>query len=100
NTGQHVTSLHMGAVLNRENGVHRHEVTGFEAVRQHDDIALLVAQSDARLEVVATGLLLPINDHAVRDTGGFVHHFAHRQAFDQVDVVHDAFALGDDRQGI
>ena len=89
-----------GAVLDRQDGVDRHEVARLEPVRQHDDVALLVAQRDARLQIVAARLLLPVDDHAVRDAGGLVHHFAHRHAFDQVDVVHDAFALGDDRQGV
>src|SRR6185369_5979047 len=81
-------------------GVDRHEVARLQPVGQGDDVALLVAQRDARLQVVAARLLLPVDDHAVGDAGGLIHHFAHRHAFDQVDVVHDAFALGDDRQGV
>ena len=57
-------------------------------------------QRDARLQIVAARLLLPVDDHAVGDAGGLVQHLAHRHALDEVEVVRDAFALGDDRQRV
>ena len=41
--GEHVAGPDVGPVIDRKNGVHRHEVTGFHAVGEHDDFALLVA---------------------------------------------------------
>ena len=98
--GEHVAGPDMGAVVDRENGVHRHEVTGFHAVGERDDFALLVAQRDPRLDVAAARLLLPVDHDPVRDAGGLVQHLAHGDAFDQIDVVGDALLLGDDRDGI
>ncbi len=90
----------MRAVLDRQDGVDRHEVARLEAVGQLHHLALLVAQGDARPQVGAARLLLPVDHHAVGDARGLVDHLAHRHAFDQVDVVGDALLLGDDRQRV
>ena len=90
----------MRAILHRKDGVDRHEVTRFKPVRKLDHLSLFVTQRDPRFEVAASLLLLPVDDDAVRDTGCFIHHFAHGYAVDQVDVVHDTFLFGDDRNGV
>ena len=45
-----------------------------------------IVDGDARTQVAAARLALPVDDDAVGDAGGLVDHLAHRHAFDQVDV--------------
>ena len=92
-TREHVAGMDLCAVLDRENGVDRQEVAGLQAVGQLDrSCRFVVVQRDARLQIAAARLLLPVGDDSVGDAGGFVHHFAHRHAFDQVEVMRDARA--------
>ena len=97
---QHVARLDLGAVLHREDGVDRHEVARLEPVGEREHLALGGAQRDARLQIVAARLLLPVDDHLGGDAGRLVHHLAHRDALDEIDVVGDAVLLGDDRNGV
>src|SRR6185437_647203 len=41
-----------------------------------------------------------VHHHLGRDTGLFVRHFTHRDAVDQVLVLHGTFHVGQDRQGV
>src|SRR5690606_16971306 len=99
-TRQDVTGAYLGAVVDREDGVHRHVVASLEAIRQRDDLTVVIPQGDARTQIAAPRLLLPVGDHAIGNTGRLVQHLAHGESVDQVDVVGDTFLLGDDRDGI
>ena len=98
--GEHVAGLDLRAVVHREDRVDRHEVARLDAVGEREGPAIGVAQRDARLQVVAARLLLPVDDHLGGDAGRLVEHLAHRSALDQVDVVGDAVPLGDDRDRV
>ena len=55
---------------------------------------------DARTQIAAARLALPVDHDAVGDARGVVDHLAHRHAFDEVDIDRLARLLGDDRQGV
>src|SRR5665213_2619908 len=99
-TRQHVAGPHLGAVLDRENGIDRHEVPRLGPVRELQHVALGIAQGDQRPQIVAARLLFPIDHNLGRDAGGFVDHLAHRNAFGEIDIMRDTVALGDDRNGV
>ena len=48
-TGDHVAGMDAGPVFDRQDGVNRHLVTGFDARGQLDDLALFGAQDNLRL---------------------------------------------------
>src|SRR5438874_160807 len=98
--GEHIAGLDVRAAIDRQDRVDRQEVARLETVRQGQHLALCVAQRDARAQVAAARLLLPIDDHLRRDAGCLVEHLAHRDALDQIDVMRDAILLGDDRDRV
>src|SRR5271169_3165806 len=97
---QDVAGLDVRPVVDRKDRVDRHEVARLEPVGQGEHLALLVAQRDPRPQIAAARLLLPVDDHFRRDAGRFVYRLAHRQAFDEVDVMRDTVLLGDDRDRV
>ena len=97
---QHVAGLDLGAVVDRQDRIDRQEVARLEPVGQGQQLARFVAQRDARPQIAAARLLLPV-DHDLRgDAGRLVDHLAHRDALDQIDVMRDAVLLGDDRDRV
>ena len=100
NPRQHVATVNRRAVLDAEDGVDGHEIARLGAVGQVQHLAFRIAQGDARTKVGAPRLLLPIDDHLVGDAGGFIDNLAIGHALDHIHIVGDAFAFGDDRQGI
>ena len=100
NAGEHVAGVDGSAILDAKDRVDRHEVARLQAVGQLRHLALLVAQGDTGAQLGAAGLLLPIDDHLVRNSGCLVDDLAHRGALDHVDVVGEARGLRNDRQGI
>src|SRR5712671_1567912 len=98
--GEHIAGLDVRAAIDRQDRVDRQEVARLETVRQGQHLALFIAQGDARAQVAAARLLLPIDDHLRRDAGRLVEHLAHRDALDQIDVMRDAVLLGDDRDRV
>ena len=97
---EHVAGVDRGAVLDAEDRVDRHEVARLETGRQMHHLAILVAERDARAQLGAARLLLPVDHHHVRDAGGVVEQLSVRHPFDHVDIVGDALALGNDRYGV
>ena len=96
NAREHVARVHLGARLDRQDRVDRKQVARLHPVGELDHLALVVAQRYPGPEIRALGLLLPVDHFLVRQPGRLVGHVAHRDAVDQVDIVGDALALGDD----
>ena len=96
--GEHVAGMHRLAVLDVEDGVDREEVLRLAPVGQRDDLAALVSESHARLEIAAARLLAPVDHHLVGDPGPLVHHLAEGEALHHVGEAHRARALGNQRQ--
>ena len=97
-TREHIARMHLRTVLDRENGVGRQRQ---RASRPLEKSACSPSRRGAgsRLRSPPFGLLLPIDYHLGRDTGRFIDDLAHRHTLDEVHVVGDTVALGDDRQG-
>ena len=49
--GQHIAGMHRRAVLDRENGIHTEQIARLGTGRQRNDLAFLVAQGNARLQI-------------------------------------------------
>ena len=79
---QHVAGLDLRAVLDRQDRVDRQEVARLEPVRQVSTSPSSSRKRDARPQIAAARLLLPIDDDLRRDAGRLVEHLAHRDALD------------------
>src|SRR4029077_4052626 len=99
-TREDVAGMDLLAILDRKHRVERQQIAGLLAVGEHDRLALAIVDGDARTQVAAARLALPVDDDAVGNARGIVDHLAHRHAFDQVDIDRLARLLGDDRQGV
>ena len=97
---QHVARRDDRAVVDRQDRVRRQEVPRVRAVRQPHDFATLVLELQTRPQIHALGGLLVVHDHLRGEAGDLVHALDQRHAFQQVDILDLAGALGDDRQGV
>ena len=99
-TGKHVARAHPLAIGDGKHCIDAHEVARFQAIRQVDYFAGVVAQSDPRAKVCAARLLAPIDNDTARDARRLVRDFTHRNAFGQVDIVGGALGFRNNRQGV
>src|SRR5690606_12105096 len=83
-TRQHVAGVNFRTVLDRQNGVHREQVAGVVAVRELQDLAVLVLDHDRRAKFAAARGSAPVDDDTAGDAGRFVRHFADRYAIDEI----------------
>ena len=98
---EHVAGLDLRSVLDREDGVDRHEVARLEPVGERQHLALARRASVIRgrrslprgccFQSITTFDEMPVASSS---------DLAHREAFDQVDVMGDAVLLGDDRDRV
>src|SRR6185437_7634088 len=90
------------AVFHRQNSVGGDGVTRLAAAGQLHRLALLVQDDDGGTQlgrVLAAGATA-VHHHLGGHAGLFVRHFAHRDAEDQVLVLHGTFHVGQNRQGV
>jgi len=99
-TREDVAGIDVLAVLDRENRVERQQVAGLLAVGQHDRVAGGIVDGDARTQVAAARLPLPVDHDPVGDARRVVDHLAHRHALDEIDIDRLTRLFGDDRQGV
>ena len=94
--------FHLGAGIDRNDGVDRQRVAGVAAAAELQDFTVLALDHQRRTQVLlaAGRTRAPIDDHALGDAGRFVERFRHRLAFDEIFEANDTFDLGEDRPGI
>ena len=94
--------LHLGARIDRDDGVDRQHVAGVAAAAELEDLAVLALDHQRRTQVLlaAGGAGAPVDDHALGDAGRFVERLGHRLTFDQVLEADRALDLGEDRAGV
>src|SRR5579883_273250 len=101
-TRDDIGRLHVGARIDRNDGVDRQHIAGFAAAAQLEDVAILVLDHDGRTQILlaAGGARAPIDHHAFGDAGRFVKRLRHRLPFDEILEADRAFDLGEDRPSI
>src|SRR5208282_2430209 len=99
NTRDDVARLHLGAWIDRDDGVDRQRVAGVTAAAQFEDLPVLALDHQRRPQVLlaADGTAAPVDDHTLGNAGRFVERLGHRLAFDEVLETDRALDLGEDR---
>src|SRR5262249_57969132 len=94
--------LHLGARIDRKNGVDRQQIAGVAAAAELEDLAVLALDHEGGPEIllIARRAGAPVGDHALGDAGRLVDRFRHRLTLDQVLEPDGAFHLGENRPGI
>jgi hypothetical protein len=92
--------MDLGAIVDGQDRIDRHEVTGLDTVPHIDHFALGVPQGNAGTQIGAARLVFPVHDHLAGDTRRFIDRFTHRDAVLDIDVMGNTVLFGNDRDRI
>jgi hypothetical protein len=99
-TRQDVAGFHLGANVDRQNGVDRQHVAGVAATGQLQHLAVLALDHDGWTQVGSPTRRAPVDNDALGDTGGFVERFGDRLTFDQIFESDSTLKLCQNRPGV